>query len=183
MLLSLLEQNPYLLEVINNTEDLGLPNCFVAGACFAQTYWNIQHGFNPSVNIKDIDLIYFDPSDLSQEAEQKHAQRIQERFAHIAVPVDVKNQARVHLWYQQKFGYAIEAYGSSTEAIDTFPITAGCIGICKEKGECKIYSTFGFDDLFGGIVQPNKKQITKDIYEAKLLRWKPLWPNLTYVEW
>jgi uncharacterized protein len=138
MLLSLLEQNPYLLEVIQATETLELPDCFVAGACIAQTHWNIAHGFSPSANIKDIDLIYFDPSDLSEQAEQKHQKRIQEYFSHIQIPVDVRNEARVHLWYEQKFGYAIKAYGSSEEAIDTFPITAGCVGIRKEAGNYKI---------------------------------------------
>jgi uncharacterized protein len=183
MLLSLLEQNPYLLELIQATEALGLSNCFVAGASIAQTHWNIAYGFSSSANIKDIDLIYFDPNDLSEETEQRHQQRIQKRFAHIPIAIDVRNEARVHLWYEQKFGYAIKAYGSSEEAIDTFPITAGCVGIRKEAGDYKIYAPFGFDDLFNLVVRPNKQQITKDIYEAKRLRWRPLWPNLSYVEW
>ena len=84
---------------------------------------------------------------------------------------------------QQTFGYEIKPYASSEEAISTFPITAGCIGIRKEASGYLIYSAFGFDDLFDSIVRPNKKQITQDIYEAKLLRWKPLWPKLTYIDW
>lgn len=182
MLLSLLEQNPILFEVIHATDSLNLPHCFVAGASIAQTLWNIRHGFNPKAHIKDIDLVYFDP-DFTEQTEHKHQQRIQQRFSHLAIPVDVINEARVHLWYKDAFGYEINRYTSSEEAISTFPITAGCIGIRKEESGYLIYSAFGFDDLFDSVVRPNKKQITKEIYEAKLLRWKPLWPKLKHIEW
>ncbi len=158
-----LEQTPYLLEVIKATETLGLPNCFVAGACIAQTYWNLHHGFSPEMYIKDIDMVYFDAHDLSEKSEASHQQRVQTHFAHLPIPLDIKNEARVHLWYEQKFGYEIAPYGSSEQAIDTFPITAGCIGIRKEAGDYMIYAPFGYDDLFNYIVRPNKKQITKEM--------------------
>ncbi len=182
MLLSLLEQNPFLFEVINATNSLDLSNCFVAGASIAQTLWNIRHGFDALAHIKDIDLVYFD-LDLSEQAEQTHQQRIQKQFEHLPIPIDVINEARVHLCYKNTFGYEIKPYASTEEAISTFPITAGCIGIRRETSGYLIYSAFGFDDLFDNIVRPKKKQITQEIYEQKLLRWKPLWPNLTYVEW
>lgn len=53
MLISLLEQNPVLLEVIKATKHLALPGCFVAGASAAQTLWNLRHGFTASAHIKD----------------------------------------------------------------------------------------------------------------------------------
>jgi uncharacterized protein len=183
MLLTLLEQNPPLLEVIHTIPALNLPHCFVAGASIAQTLWNIRHGFSPEAHIKDIDLVYFDPQDLSEESETRHQKRIQEHFAHLPMPVDVKNEARVHLWYKNTFGYDINPYTSVEEAIATFPITAGCIGIRKEENGYLIYTAFGYNDLFDCVVRPNKKQITQEIYEAKLRRWRPLWPNLTYVQW
>jgi hypothetical protein len=42
---------------------------------------------------------------------------------------------------------------------------------------------FGLDDLFGLLVRPNKRQITRAIYEAKVDRWRPIWPRLTYLPW
>ena len=30
---------------------------------------------------------------------------------------------------------------------------------------------------------PNKAQITKEIYEKKVLRWMGLWPTLSIVPW
>ncbi|PWB82526.1 MAG: hypothetical protein C3F11_11445 [Methylocystaceae bacterium] len=37
--------------------------------------------------------------------------------------------------------------------------------------------------LLGSIVRPNKKQITQQIYETKLTRWRALWPKLVVVDW
>lgn len=39
------------------------------------------------------------------------------------------------------------------------------------------------NDLLGLIVRPNKVQITKEIYEKKVLRWKTNWPDLNVIPW
>ncbi|MGV1990112.1 hypothetical protein ACQZ5N_26190, partial [Agrobacterium sp. 22-221-1] len=40
-------------------------------------------------------------------------------------------------------------------------------------------------DYFNGArsVRPNKKQITREIYETKVDRWIKLWPELAIVGW
>src|ERR1700730_3374080 len=37
--------------------------------------------------------------------------------------------ARVHLWYEDRFGYALKPYLSSADAIATFPTTATAVGV------------------------------------------------------
>jgi hypothetical protein len=37
---------------------------------------------------------------------------------------DVKNEARVHLWYERRFGRHLEPYRSTGDAIATWPTTA-----------------------------------------------------------
>ncbi|AHK04607.1 hypothetical protein X971_4768 [Agrobacterium tumefaciens LBA4213 (Ach5)] len=37
--------------------------------------------------------------------------------------------------------------------------------------------------MLGAVVRPNKKQITREIYEKKIGRWIKLWPELTIVDW
>jgi len=32
-------------------------------------------------------------------------------------------------------------------------------------------------------VRPNKAQITQEIYEAKVARWRSCWPALTITDW
>ena len=74
--------------------------------------------------LKDVDLIYFDEQDLSFEAEASHERRLRDLFQNLPIELDVKNEARVHLWYEDRFGYAIKPYSSSADAIATFPTTA-----------------------------------------------------------
>jgi uncharacterized protein len=181
-LLSLIQQNSFVMDVIDAIPELGLPNCYVAGACIAQTVWNLAHHKKPYADIKDIDLVYFD-GDLSDEKEKAEQTRVRSLFKNFPMEIDVINEARVHLWYKDTFGYDIKPYASVEEAITTFPITAGVIGIRKEKGVYTIFAPLGFNDIFSLIVRGNKKQITKDIYEAKLKRWQLCWPTLNYMSW
>jgi uncharacterized protein len=181
-LMSLVGQNSFVLELIRAIPTLGLPNCYVAGACIAQTLWSLSHGFEAHYGIKDIDLVYFD-ADLSQEKEREQQARVQHLFANFPMAIDVINEARVHLWYEDVFGYSIEPYTSTEEAISTFPIPAGVLGIRGHGKGYEIYAPLGLEDVLNNLVRPNKKQITKAIYEAKLERWQKVWPNLTYSSW
>ena len=142
-----------------------------------------MHGFPPLHGVSEVDLIYFDPSDLTEESESQHATRIGIFYEGLPVRFDVKNEARVHLWYESRFGYAINPYKSAESAIDTFPTTAGAIGIRPVGDEIESYAPFGFDDLMGLVVRPNKCQITRDIYAKKVTRWKSHWPMLNIIEW
>ncbi len=180
---SAIHANPVLSEVLGNWDEIALPNCWVVAGAVVQSYWNAAHKFPPLHGISDIDLIYFDPDDLSDTTELSHAARITELFNNSSVRFDVKNEARVHLWYEAKFGYSIEPYASSESAIDTFPTTAGCIGIRPEGGTLEAYATFGFGDLLNLIVRPNRRQITPQIYAAKTERWRELWPLIEIVDW
>ena len=56
-------------------------------------------------DIRDYDLFYFDDSDLSWEAEDRAIRRCAALFADLGVTVELRNQARVHLWYEMRFGH------------------------------------------------------------------------------
>lgn len=182
LLVEILEQNPPIAEVVQAGPELELPNYYVASGCLTQTVWNRAHERDLASDIKDVDLVYFD-TDLSVEREAENQKRVRERFAHIPLIFDVKNEARVHLWYLQGFGHPIPPYASVEDAITTFPTTATAIGVRKEAGGYKVYAPFGLDDLFGLIVRPNKRQITREIYERKIERWRKIWPSLNIIPW
>jgi hypothetical protein len=119
----------------------------------------------------------------SFEAEASHERRLRDLFQHLPIKLDVKNEARVHLWYEDRFGYAIKPYLSSADAIATFPTTATAVGVREIRGKLECCAPFGIDDLFGLVVRPNKRQITRAIYEAKVDRWRSIWPRLTFLPW
>jgi hypothetical protein len=117
-------QNQCLADILERFDDIALPDAWLVAGCIAQTIWNLACGQPAELGIKDVDLIYFDAEDISVKAEAGHERRLRDLFRHLPIKLDVKNEARVHLWYQQRFGYAIAPYRSSADAIATFPTTA-----------------------------------------------------------
>ncbi|MDD4547738.1 MAG: nucleotidyltransferase family protein [Bacilli bacterium] len=169
----------YILETLKKSS---LKNYYVAAGCINQTVFNYYHDFDLDYGIKDIDIVYFD-LDLSYEAEDKIIKEIQLLFKNNLFNVDIKNQARVHLWYGDKFGFEIKPYTSVEDAISKWGSTVTCIGVRMEKNEVIVYSAYGLDDLFNLIIRPVKGQFTKERYEDKTKKWQDTWPLLKVIPW
>lgn len=180
---SSLRRSPVVSRVFDDWTKLALPNCWIVAGAVFQSFWNSEHGFSPLHGINDIDLIYFDPDDLTEETENEHAIRINELLTDLGLRVDVKNEARVHLWYESSFGYPIDAYRSAEAAMETFPTTAGTIGVRPVGQALEAFAPYGFDDLLNLVIRPNKRQITEAIYATKVARWKPHWPRVRFLDW
>lgn len=179
----LLKRNELIPEVLKRSRSLGISQWAVGAGFVQQSVFNLFHGKPVMEGIKDIDWVYFDPSDLSEETEAKVIAKVHSAMKDIPVPFDVKNQARVHLWYRQKFGYDIAPYTNLENAISTWPTTSTAVALTERESGTEIIAPFGLSDLLNMIVRPNKRQITKDIYLAKVNRWKIHWPHLRVVEW
>ena len=178
-----ISQSPLLAPVLARWVSVKLPDAWLVAGALAQTVWNRLHGFPAETGIADIDLVYHDATDLSEAAEISHAKRIGALFRDLPLRFDVKNEARVHLWYAEKFGYPIEPYPSSEAAIASFPTTATAVGLRPGQAGYDVAAPFGLDDLMSLIVRPNKRQITEAIYHAKVARWRQIWPQLTVLPW
>lgn len=183
LLSKILKKNEKLYEVLEKLSEYGLEDYYVAGGCIVQTVWNrlckkdIDHG------IGDIDLVYFDPFDRSAEAENRVAEDILRYLGPCDLELDIKNQARVHLWYRSKFGSDLEPYSSLEQAIGTWETTTTAIGVRIEGGVLKVFAPYGLDDLFDMIFRANKVQVTQEIYEKKVEKWRSRWPEIQVIEW
>lgn len=175
--------SPLLGPVLARWGEVRLANCWLVAGAVVQTVWNAKLGFSPDHGIRDIDIVYFDAGNLAAEAEQEEERRIRSLFSNLPVQFDVKNEARVHLWYEARFGFAIDPYQSIEEAIATFPTTATAMGVRVIDGGFEIFAPFGITDLCRLVVRPNKAQISAKIYEQKISRWRPLWPALDIRPW
>ncbi|RDU36980.1 hypothetical protein DRW41_09795 [Neobacillus piezotolerans] len=182
-LIEIVERNNWLQEAFGAANHL-LDEYYIGAGAVNQAVWNEISGFPPQHGIGDMDIVYFNDGDLTEEGEKSIEMKLQSMLHAFPFKIDVKNEARVHLWYEKKFGYAIQPYTSLEAAIDTWPTTATAIGIRKdEKGTYRVYAPYGLGDMFGMIVRANKVQITKAIYEAKAVKWKGRWPTLTVIPW
>jgi uncharacterized protein len=176
-------RNPVVADVLDRAEALALPCWYLTAGCLFQTVWNVLSGQAPTRGIRDYDLFYFDDRDLSWEAEDAVIRRAAEAFAGCGGEVEVRNEARVHLWYQDHFGVPCPPYTSSEAAIDSFAATACCVGVRLAGGRHTVYAPHGFADLAAFVLRPNPVLAPRSVYEAKAARWQGLWPRLTVLPW
>jgi hypothetical protein len=183
-LTELFSRSTLLMDIFERAQGIGKFPYYVGAGCLAQTVWNELTGREPGYGIGDIDIVYYDGEDLSYAAEDEVIAQGKELFDGIAIPVDLKNQARVHLWYRDKFGVELTPYTSLENAIDSWPTTVTSLGVrLAPNGEWKIYAPFGLEDLFQLILRPNKALISEEVYLNKTQKWKSKWPELTVVPW
>jgi uncharacterized protein len=172
-------RNPVNAAVAGALFDLALPDAWIVSACLVQTVWNVLTSRPIDHGINDYDVFYFDP-DTSWPAEDAVIARLQDRFEKSGVRIEARNQARVHLWYPQKFGLPYPALRSSCDSIDRFLTITTRVGIRRTAEGYDVYAPAGFDDIAGMIVRPNPgANFSAVSYEAKARRWKTLWPELT----
>lgn len=181
---SLLSRNKVLLEVLNRTAGLELPGWYLTAGCLFQTVWNVVTNRHPTSGIKDYDVFYFDNHDFSWEAEDAVIKAADEAFAGLPAEVEVRNEARVHLWYEQKFGVACTPYTSAEAAISSFAATTCCLGVRFEPdGQWRVYAPHGLANVFNLVVRPNPVLAPREVYETKTARWRQQWPELTVLGW
>ncbi|KAL0932159.1 uncharacterized protein CTRU02_213112 [Colletotrichum truncatum] len=181
---TVLSSNPTLITVLHRSATLNLPNWYLAAGAVSQTIWNFVSGKPADTGIHDYDLVYFDDSDLSWEAEDVVIQAGKKLFADIPVEVEIRNQARVHLWYEKKFGVPSPRHESVEAGIDTWISTSAMIGVrLLDTGEWRVYAPRGLSDFFRMVVRPNAQVGTKEKYEEKARRWLQIWDRLTVVPW
>jgi hypothetical protein len=166
--------------ILQRLPQLKLQDAWLVAGCLFQTAWNLRAGMPPTANIRDYDLFYFDAADLSEAAEQDAQMRARALFSDLNIVVEVKNQARVHLWYEDWFGHRYTSLRSSRDGIDRFLVTCTCVGIAPTSTGvgAELYAPNGFDDLEAGILRPNPKCNYKDLFEAKVESYKSRWPWL-----
>ncbi|MFE4710781.1 nucleotidyltransferase family protein [Paenibacillus sp. NPDC056722] len=183
-LIDIITGSPWLMNLFHGAQALEPYPYYIGAGCLVQTVWNELTGRPLHYGIEDIDIVYYDSTDLSFESEDAMILKAKTLFADIPIPLDLKNQARVHLWYRDKFGIDLQPYISLEASLDTWPTTATCLGARMNKeGSWKIYAPYGLEDLFALTIRPNKVLINETIYLSKAQKWVNKWPELQIVPW
>lgn len=166
-LIAILLQSPNLMEVLTTARALVLPDWRVFSGAVYQTVWNHLTGRNLDYGIKDYDLGYFDGSDPSYEAEDVWIKRAAKTFKPpFCDTVEVRNQARVHIWFPDHFN---EPYEPPTYAV----------GVRLEADDqISVAAPFGLDDLFSMTIRPNPLRGLSPGFERTVISARNRWPEL-----
>lgn len=150
---------------------LDLPSSWLVAGCLFQTVWNIKGGLEPESGIKDYDIFYFDSSDLSERAEAEAQTVAESVLGDLGVAVEVANQARVHLWYPEHFGYPYPKLASSEEGIGRFLVLETCVGIRPQR----CHAPFGLSGIYAGTLTPNPATPYLALFEKKVASYQARW--------
>lgn len=182
-LVEIVRSDDALMYLLEGLADLDLPDGLLVSGAIYNTVWNVLTGRARHRGINDADLAYFDARDLSYEAEDLIIQKVRMRLAGSVIPVEVRNQARVHLWFREKFGIDYPQLKSSAKMLRYFTTTSHAVGARLEDGQITIFAPFGLDDLFSFRLRPNPILPNKATHEAKAARAMTLWPELRFEPW
>lgn len=176
--------DPTVAAVLQRASQLGVGEWWLTAGVLFQAVWNEVTRRPVGTGVRDADLFYFDP-DTSWDAEDAVIRRGAELFGDVPVPVEIRNEARVHLWYADRFGAPTRPLRDCVDAIDGFAAVCCCYGVTVEPdGRPRVYAPYGYDDLFGLVVRPNPRSpAPRHLYEAKAARWTAIWPELTLLPW
>jgi uncharacterized protein len=173
-----------LMHVLTTVRALGLPDWRLVSGAVYQAVWNARTGRPAGYGVKDYDLAYFDGSDLSYGAEDVVIKRVAAAFDEpFRSQVEVRNQARVHLWFQNRFGEPYEALGSTDEALGRFVAPTFAVGVRLEADDSlSIAAPFGLDDVFALTIRPNPNRPVARGWAKAVDSARARWPELTVIE-
>jgi hypothetical protein len=176
---AILRAAPSLMLVMETARDLDLPDWLIVSRAVYQRVFNRLTGRDPDYGIKDYDLAYFDASDISYDAEDAVIRRAAAAFEPpLRDLVEVRNQARVHVWFEGKFGEPYTPLSCSAEALERFVSPIFAVGARLEPdGRMAVVAPFGLEDLFAMRLRPNPIRKTGG-FERTAANVKARWPEL-----
>ena len=179
----IINQNAWVMKILRTVRECSLPEWFVGAGVIRSLIWDRLHGYLRPTPVKDVDVAYFNGSNLSQEQDKEILKQLSKKLPD--VPWEVTNQATVHLWFEEYFGYRVLPLKSIEEAVSTWPETATSIGVrLLPNDELYLYVPFGLDDLFNMILRRNPNRVTLELFRQRAKEKGILekWPRVKMID-
>jgi hypothetical protein len=182
-LVEIVRADPGLMHVLTTVRDQGLPDWRIFSGAVYQSVWNALTGRPAGYGVRDYDVGYFDP-DTSWDAEDVVIKRVAAAFDEpFRSTVEVRNQARVPIWFPAHFGEPYDPLSGTDEALERFVAPAFAVGVRLEADDAiSVAAPLGLEDVFGLTLRPNPRRgIAKD-WDRVVERARARWPELRIVK-
>jgi hypothetical protein len=174
----LIRADNWMMRVLAAAEELDLPDWWIGAGFLRNKIWDELEGI-PSRPTRDVDLVYFDSTNNTPEADWQYDERMKKTYPF--AEWEVRNQARMH--YVDNF----EPFTSTADGIAHWVETATCVAVKLKDGQLTYLFCYGMDDLLGIIVRPvpyfqtgNRLRAFRNRAEKK--QWTKRWPSLVVVD-
>lgn len=172
-----IRQQPEMMADLRLVADLGLPQGCIAAGYIRNFVWDVLHGYAERTPLHDVDVLYYDPVCLDEEAEKAYDARLRERNPQLNW--SAKNQARMHL----RNGTA--PYRSVEDAMQHWPETATAVGArLNGAGEVELIAPLGLTDLLALRIRQGPYFRDHAAFSQRVngKAWLSRWPRLVLVE-
>lgn len=181
---AIIRESGLLMSALERLRSLALPDGWIVAGAIYDTVWNALTGRDPLHGINDVDIFYFDDADLSWEAEDRVIRQGEPVFADLPVRAEIRNQARVHLWFEDHYGQARVPLSSCRESIEQFASKTHSVGArLKDDDTIEIFAPYGLDTIFSFRLVPNRLLDNRLNYAKKSERHRQTWPELQVEDW
>jgi uncharacterized protein len=175
-LATIVRGTPLLMRVLLTIRALELPDWLIISGAVYQRVLNALTERAPDYGVKDYDLGYFDASDISYEAEDAVIRRVAAAFDEpLRSAVELRNQARVHVWFEGHFGERYAPLSCTAEALGRFVSPMFAVGARLMRGDrLHIAAPFGLADLFALRLRPNPRRFSANFSQVAagvIRRW------------
>jgi hypothetical protein len=177
----IVENDPDIAALVAAMRTFEAPDLWLVSGVLFQSVWNVLENKPHGHGILDYDLFYFDP-DTSEEAEDRRIKRAAAHFAFADREVQLRNQARVHLWYPKKFDLSYPQLRCACDGIKQFLMPACMVGIRPIACGIEIFAPLGLDDIFDRVIRPNPlwRGPPRPRYLVKAKRYMQDWPSVRF---
>ncbi|MDO9076479.1 MAG: nucleotidyltransferase family protein [Brevundimonas sp.] len=182
-LVDIVRADPGLMHVLRGIRDQDLPDWRIFSGAVYQGVWNALTGRPAGYGVRDYDVGYFDP-DTSWDAEDVVIKRVAAAFDEpFRSTVEVRNQARVPIWFPAHFGEPYDPLTGTDQALERFVAPAFAIGVRLEKDDAvSVAAPLGLDDMFNLVLRPNPNRGVARDWLRVVERARARWPELTVIE-
>ncbi|MFC5602262.1 nucleotidyltransferase family protein [Sporosarcina koreensis] len=176
----LVSEDEWMMDILRRTQSLNLPDWWVCAGFVRSKIWDVLHEFDERTPLPDIDVIYFDPSNVDEETEKNYENLL--KMSQPTIPWSVKNQARMHAVNNDR------PYLSSTEAIAKFPETATALGVKLEYGKVVLTAAHGIEDVVNFHIKPtpyfSETVERMKYYHQRVSKknWKSIWNKVELLQ-
>jgi hypothetical protein len=181
-LIEIARRSSWCMSALSAVREMRLESWCIGAGAIRNLVWDSLHGYETPSYLPDIDVAYFDASDLSSTRDAKIQKQLAERCP--GTRWEVTNQAAVHLWFENEFGHSVPPLTSLVEAIASWPEYATAVGLTLlDDGTIDICAPYGLDDLFSMVVRRNPTRVSIGTYRKRVAqkRYLDRWPQVTVV--
>ncbi len=167
--------SPWHMQTLRAVRGLGLPDWAIGAGFVRNAVWDRLHAFDAPTPLSDLDILFFDPSDLSTQREA--AIEVALVSALSDRPWSVRNQARMHI------RNCDDPYASTADALRYWLETPTCVAVrLNGDDSLAIIAPYGLSDLInmrGVPTARGREHFNQYLDRMCCKNWPATWPQVS----